>query len=707
MRPRTPVAVEDSVLARAAVAGAVLVAVAAVGMQEEFAAQALHAAAALVAGFVVSYVRRRSRNTGLKVVIAALVLVVARDFFRTLLATPYDPRVPLVRLFLWLQVLHSFDLPARTDLKYSLASAVVLMAVGAAYARDTAYGLLVVVFALAACGALAALHWPDGAPPRGLLRAGMGLGAAVVLAAAAVFIVVPRGEGLRVRWMPVSPRLPWSARLHTRVVNPAYPGSDQAGPDREAVFNPQGYVGFSTFVDLRLRGVLDDRLVLRVRSTHPALWRGLAFDTYTGQGWRMSEGAVDEFTSDQVRIAPRLGGDEPWPAGSEQVVQTFYVEADQPNVIFAAYRPVEVYFPTGLLGVDRYAGLRSPVRLEPGMVYSVISRVPSPTPALLARDHGEIPASVRDRYLHLPPVPDRVRRLAYELAADSGSPYGKAVAVARYLRACCAYTLQAPPLPPGADAVDDFLFRTRQGSCEAFSSALAVLLRAVGVPARLVTGYTTGTYNRFTGYYEVRNSDAHAWVEVYQPGVGWVAVDPTPGFAVPAPQDSPPGQWLLADGLRWTWGRLAGAAGAVPQDLPHTAGLAVVLAAAGAAGAFAARAWRPRPGRTRDPVEQAYATMERVLGRWGYRRPPYLTPREALVVLPEPVRSPASEIVRLFEASRYGGRRPSADDLRACRQALGDLRAVVRSRRRVGAPSGGRAVGRWRGRAVAGRVPAP
>ncbi|MDR7540571.1 MAG: transglutaminase domain-containing protein, partial [Armatimonadota bacterium] len=360
---------------------------------------------------------------------------------------------------------------------------------------------------------------------------------------------------------------------------------------------------------------------------------------------------------------------------------------DQPNVIFAAYRPFEVYFPTGLVAVDRYAGLRSPITLEPGMVYSVISRVPSPTPALLAREHGEIPPSVRERYLQLPRLPDRVRRLAADLTAGGGSPYGKAVAVADYLRRCCTYTLQAPPLPPGADAVDHFLFVTRQGSCEAFSSALAVLLRAAGVPARLVTGYTTGTYNRLTGYYEVRNSDAHAWVEVFQPGVGWVAVDPTPGFAVPSALDDPPGQWLLADGIRWAWREMAGIGAAVPRDIPPQAGVLAVLGA-GAAAAVAAARTRRGPGRPADPVETVYVRMEHLLSRRGYRRLGHLTPREFVAALPESVRPPTDLVTRVFEASRYGGRQATSGDVDACRRALATLRRAVRRLPRPMEPPG-------------------
>src|SRR3989441_12292739 len=549
---------EDSLAVRVAVLLAVLVAVAAVGVQEEFKAQAALAAVAIVVAHGVSYLRRRSPNWWMKLAIIALIFGVAGDFFVLLVANPYDPRIPLVRLFLWLQVLHSFDLPARKDLKYSLASAVVLMAVGAVYARETAFGLLLVPFTVAAGISLAALQAEHGTPSWwALVGLGVRLSVAVLVCAALAFTLVPRGQGLRLRGMPVSAKLLWVTRLHTRIMNPAYP--DEPGTDPEQappVFNPQGYVGFSTYVDLRLRGVLDDALVLRVRPTRPGYWRGLAFDTYTGRGWRMSDHAVEEFaSSEQSRIVPRLGPDEPWPAGSEQSIQTFYVEAEQPNVIFAAYRPFEIFFPTGTIGVDRYAGMRSPLRLEQGMIYSVISRVPAPAEALLARGHGDVPAPIRAHYLQLPAISPRVRHLASELTAGVESPYQQAEAIRRYLRREFTYTLQAPLLPDRADAVDEFLFVTRQGSCETFASTLAVLLRAAGIPARLVTGYTTGSYNVLTGYYEVRNSDAHAWVEMFQPGAGWIEIEATPGFVpVVETMGRPAGQWLAGDAASWIGG---------------------------------------------------------------------------------------------------------------------------------------------------------
>ena len=678
---------EDSLAIRAAVLVAVLVAVAAVGVQEEFTAQAVLAAIAITVAHGVSYLRRRSANWWMKLAIVALIFGVARDFFVALVANPYDPRIPLVRLFLWLQVLHSFDLPARKDLKYSLASAVVLMAVGAVYTRETSFGLLLVPFTMAAGIALVAIQADRAHTPWwSLVKLGARLSVAVLLCAVLVFLLVPRGQGLRLRGLPVSARLSWVSRLHTRIMNPAYP--DEPGTDPEQappVFNPQGYVGFSTYVDLRLRGVLDDALVLRVRPTRPGYWRGLAFDTYTGRGWRMSDHAVEEFaSSEQSRIVPRLGPDEPWPAGSEQSIQTFYVEAEQPNVIFAAYRPFEVFFPTGTIGVDRYAGMRSPLRLEPGMVYSVISRVPAPGAALLARGHGDVPPHIRARYLQLPAISSRVRRLASDLTAGVESPYQRAEAIRRYLQHGFTYTLQAPLLPDHADAVDEFLFVTRQGSCETFASALAVLLRAAGVPARLVTGYTTGSYNVFTGYYEVRNSDAHAWVEMFQPGAGWIEFEATPGFA-PASDIAgrPVGQWLAADAASWVAGMIVQAAHRLPVGrVGAKAGAAgVLVGAALLAGMLGGLRFRRHHRRSRGIVERRYAAMLQALARRGFTRRAAMTPSEFAASLPVTVRPAADRITRLFESCRYGHRPTDAGTDAASRQALRDLRHVVRRAR--------------------------
>ena len=121
------------------------------------------------------------------------------------------------------------------------------------------------------------------------------------------------------------------------------------------------------------------------------------------------------------------------------------------------------------------------------------------------------------------------------------------MAVQGWLQTNTRYDLTVPREPDGVDAVDHFLFETRRGFCEHIAASMAVLLRAEGIPTRVVTGYGPGERNPFTGYYEVRNSDAHAWVEVFYPSYGWVPYDPT--FGVPAAPDawgSPAGAELAA-----------------------------------------------------------------------------------------------------------------------------------------------------------------
>jgi transglutaminase-like putative cysteine protease len=693
--PRANGSPEESVAVRLTVLAAVLVAVGAVGVFEEFTGQALLAGAAIAAGYWVSYRRRHARNFWLKVGVALAILFVARDFLTALLANPYDPRIALVRLFLWLQALHSLDVPRRRDLKYSLISSVVLMAVGAAYARDAAFGLWLIPYTATAAVAVVTMQLDS--HPQGervansrlatAVRASAALLLAVVVGAVLLFVAVPRVEGYRTPGVTVSPWLARQLQFPGRIYNPAYPDAPgQEISDAPPVFNPTGYIGFSTYVDLRLRGILTHDLVMRVRTTRPAFWRGLAFDEYTGAGWRMSDPAVTEFQAVGGRVPLRFTADEPWPAGSETVIQTFYIEAAQPNVIFSAYRASEVYFPSGGIEVDRYAGLRSPVALEEGIIYSVISRAPSPAPAQLRSDDRRVPPHVSERYLQLPRIPDRVVRLAGEITAGLPTAYDKAVAINRFLSRGYTYTLEAPPLPPGADAVDEFLFESRRGACEVFASAMAVLLRAAGVPARLVTGYTTGNHNLLTGFYEVYNSDAHAWVEVYLPRVGWLEFEPTPGFAPPDVfSRDRPGRWLAADAASWlvararvAWSGLVTGAhrlGALARrGVDPSSGAVAVLALTLVLLRRKRASGTDRPA----PAGDVYARMVALLGRRGFTRSSAQTPREYVDALPAPLRPAARTITDSFERWRYAGRFPSATEARSVAEALSMLRRESR-----------------------------
>ena len=129
-------------------------------------------------------------------------------------------------------------------------------------------------------------------------------------------------------------------------------------------------------------------------------------------------------------------------------------------------------------------------------------------------------------------LPQRVRDLGVQLTSEADTPYEKAKAIEDHL-ASFTYTLKLEPPPYNADGVDHFLFTLQKGYSEYFASAMTVLLRTVGVPARLATGYTAGDKMPEQELYRVTDSHSHAWVEVFFPAYGWISFEPTPGASLP------------------------------------------------------------------------------------------------------------------------------------------------------------------------------
>ncbi len=160
-----------------------------------------------------------------------------------------------------------------------------------------------------------------------------------------------------------------------------------------------------------------------------------------------------------------------------------------------------------------------------------MSRPASPPPGVLRRAPRVLPPGY-EVYLQLPPeITPRVRALAREIVRGATTDFDKAAAIERYLKEPLSYTLEMQS-PRGREPIDFFLFERRKGHCEYFASAMTVLLREVGVPARNVNGFLGGEWNEYDDYIAVRAGDAHSWVEVYFSGAGWVTFDPTPGASV-------------------------------------------------------------------------------------------------------------------------------------------------------------------------------
>ena len=266
---------------------------------------------------------------------------------------------------------------------------------------------------------------------------------------------------------------------------------------------------------LELAGDLSLSAEVRFLVTAPEAryWRVGAYDRYTGRGW------------ERTREPTGYGGRLPTPPGPSRELEQSVTVRSELDVLPAAWKPRELAGVEGSVSVGPEGGLRPAGSLSPGASYTVHSAVPAAERATL-RDAGDTyPPRVRERYTQVPPeTPERVGQLAREVTDGVTGPYDTARAVADWLVANKRYSLSVER--PAGDVVDAFLFGMEAGYCTYFATAMATMLRTVGVPARFVSGYTPG--QRAGDRWVVRGYDAHAWVEVYVPGHGWVDFDPTP-----------------------------------------------------------------------------------------------------------------------------------------------------------------------------------
>jgi hypothetical protein len=204
------------------------------------------------------------------------------------------------------------------------------------------------------------------------------------------------------------------------------------------------------------------------------------------------------------------------------------------TVIFTIPAAQAIFGPFHQIGVDDDRTFHNLEHEHTVTVYEGISDVSVPAPPTLARLRDAVSSSsMPERYLQLPePLDPRIPQLAHKLTDSESSPYRRALAIQHYLNTQYGYTLQLPSQPP-ADPLADFLFHRHRGHCEYFASSMAVLLRTVGVPSRVITGFRGAEFNQVNSAYIVRASDAHSWVEAFIPGAGWTAFDPTPPGEAP------------------------------------------------------------------------------------------------------------------------------------------------------------------------------
>jgi transglutaminase-like putative cysteine protease len=337
----------------------------------------------------------------------------------------------------------------------------------------------------------------------------------------------------------------------------------------------------------------------RSRATLRRYWRSQTFDLYTGLGWTQS--------ALQSQAVPAGQALESTPPPGQDLFQQFErVKPDGPW-IYAANAPYRVNQPVQAWW--RASGDLARLTGDANL-YTVLSRPPAPSPTALRSASplaASLPAEVAERYLALPDtVPERVSDLAHAITHGAPTGYDQARALEQYLRNY-PYNLDLPPPPADRDVVDYFLFEGQEGYCDYYASAMVVLARAVGLPARLATGYVQGTYDYDGRRWAVTEKDAHSWVEVYFQGIGWVEFEPT------AVQPLPPRPGEEALALLQVPPLPARPARGWPQVPWGLVGLACVL---GLLLAYVVWLWRPHPApAAADPIRERQARLL----RWGAR----------------------------------------------------------------------------------------
>ena len=262
-------------------------------------------------------------------------------------------------------------------------------------------------------------------------------------------------------------------------------------------------------------------------------WRSNTFDMYTGPGWVSSQAESIKYTPGQALYEV--------PPGYRLLTQNFNIQNGEAGSVFwtgnlyrsdtafeAAWRtPPGQNYPQA---VDPFRGADLLGALNASPSYQVESLIPLVSVGKLRAAGRDYPDFIQQRYTALPSnVPERVYTLARDLTSAAATPYDEAKALETYLRKNYPYSLDVPMPPSRDDVADYFLFNLKTGYCDYYATAMAVMARSVGLPARLVMGYANGTYNYSTAEYIVTAADAHSWVEIYFPGTGWVEFEPTAG----------------------------------------------------------------------------------------------------------------------------------------------------------------------------------
>lgn len=436
-----------------------------------------------------------------------------------------------------------------------------LMAAGTAVNEDILYGVVFALYVLLGTFGLALLHLRTeqdrtGLPPTSAMHRNYGriliaLAGVVFASSVAIFFTFPRvGLGF------------FATKTRASMA--------MTGFSEQVELGSHGIIRNNPEVVMRVE-FPDDRMPPEAESYH---WRMMSFDNYDGVQWsrtRLFQRARFDTIS---REPPRFDTTSLYaPALREKI------SSQRGSITLDIYmeplnaKQVPQLWPMNRLGLPQsirlpfnpnaswphydtyYQDLYIEQRNELGVAYS-LEVVPKPSLSDLDNltDYESLHPERNELYLQLPDDLERMRALTDRLVGEETNPYKIAQLIENHLQTSYAYTTDLPPVE-GGNPVESFLFVTKQGHCEFFATTMTLMMRAKGIPARLVNGFLGGVWNNAGNYMSVRQGDAHSWVEVYLPRYGWVPFDPTPSAGTRPVQNDNLAQQIrdIYDTARMRW----------------------------------------------------------------------------------------------------------------------------------------------------------
>jgi transglutaminase-like putative cysteine protease len=411
-------------------------------------------------------------------------------------------------LTLTFQAIKSFDLKEPWDHLQVYFMSLLQLIIASELTHSIAFGVIFVLFLIALVSAMILAHFiKEGTMSRVVIKRPVVLiSALTVLVTIAIFVSVPRMSG-------------------------GILGKGHMKSIRTVGFSER--VDFGSFGDIKLNPTVVMRIEVSGNAGGPYYWRGMSLDRFDGISWSDTLERKERILKEGGQFQPRAFNRD------RAVVQRIFLEPMDTDVIFGLNEIAAVEAQGAVLFRDRAGSLFLPAKKEKQFNYTVYS----------VSDIQTVGGDLR-KYLQLPAGMERISALARQIAERQDRNFSRAAKIESFLRNNYTYSLSVPTPPPGMSAIEDFLFNSKKGYCEHYATAMVLMLRTLGIPARIVTGFLGGELNKYGGYIIVRESNAHSWVEAAIDNK-WMRFDPTPSVSV----ERPSALALFMDTLKMNWDR--------------------------------------------------------------------------------------------------------------------------------------------------------